>query len=375
MTSHRGDHFRPSRRHLAGPLAVAATVGLAVDLVTGGTASAAAATGSRLSVVAGTGTAGTPTPGRAAHSKLDQPFGLALDASGDLYIADARNHEVEKVTPAGKLSVFAGTGRAGPTVPGRARHADLLYPDGVAVGRSGVVYIADAGNHLIDRVSAGGMLSIVAGTGTSGPATPGRATRSDLSFPYGLAVGPTGALYIADTFNNQVDKVSPAGMLSIVAGTGAIGAVRPGPARRSPLNHPAGVAVTGRGVLYIADTFESQIVKVSQRGIISVVAGSGASGPATPGPARDSPLKYCYAVATDRGGNVYIADTFNHVVEKVAPSGHLSVVAGTGIPGRPAAGPATKRDLDEPDGVVVSSSGVIYISDYAANEVVKVVRR
>ena len=321
---------------------------------------------------AGNGHAGPPTTGSARKSELDEPFGLALDSKGDLYIADALNHDVEKVTPAGKLTVFAGTGHTGKTKPGRATSADLYYPDGVAVGPSGSVYIADAGNHVVDRVSTQGILSIVAGTARSGPSTPGRATKSDLNYPYGLAVSPTGDLYIADTFNNEVDEVSPAGVLSLVAGTGATAKVVPGRATRSPLNHPAGVAVTASGALYVADTFESQIVKVSRAGIISVVAGTGTGGQETAGPATGSELNYCYAVATDAAGNVYIADTFNHVVEKVSPSGRLSVIAGTGVSGRPSAGPALRRNLEEPDGVVVTKSGVMYISDYASNQVVKV---
>ena len=235
------------------------------------------------------------------------------------------------------------------------------------------MYIADAGNHVVDRVSAHGILSIVAGTGTSGSSTPGRATKSDLNYPYGLAVSASGDLYIADTFNNEVDEVSPTGTLSVVAGTGATGKVVQGRAHGSPLNHPAGVAVTTRGVLYIADTFASQVVKVSRTGILSVVAGTGTGGEETVGPAKHSDLNYCYAVAADTAGNVYIADTFNHVVEKVSPSGRLSVIAGTGIAGLPSPGPAIRRNLNEPDGVVVTKSGVMYISDYASNEVVRVV--
>jgi sugar lactone lactonase YvrE len=186
-------------------------------------------------------------------------------------------------------------------------------------------------------------------------------------------VSASGDLYIADTFNNEVDEVSPTGKLSVVAGTGVAGAVVPGRATRSPLNHPTGVAVTASGALYVADTFESQVVKVSRAGIISVVAGTGAGGQETVGPAKRSELNYCYAVATDTAGNVYIADTFNHVVEKVSLSGRLTVIAGTGASGLPSAGPPSRSNLEAPDGVVVTKSGVMYISDYDSNEVVKVV--
>ena len=369
MAFHPFAHLR-RRMAMVGTVVVMASGGVGLSSAT---ASASVPDVGQLRVIAGTGGSGPATPGPASNSMLDEPFGVALDGSGNLYVADALNHQVDRVSPAGTLTVFAGTGHQGTTVPGPATRSPLYYPDGVAVSRTGAVFIADAGNHVIDKVSPGGTLSVVAGTGSPGPSTAGPATRSDLNYPYGLAIDASGDVFIADTFNNEVDEVSPGGTLSVVAGTGSPGGVTPGPAVRSERDHPTGVAMAANGSLYVSDTFTSQIVKVSRAGVLSVVAGTGRGGRPTPGPATRSDLEYCYAVAVDATGNVYIADTFNHVVEKVSPSGVLSVIAGTGAPGTPTVGPATQRNLGEPDGVVVDGSGDVYISDYATSEVVEVV--
>jgi sugar lactone lactonase YvrE len=218
-----------------------------------------------LSIVAGvSGESGAPTPGPAARSELDDPTGVAVNRAGDLYIADAANNVIEQVTPAGALSVIAGDGGFGPPTPGPSTSSPLGAPAGVAVDASGVLYIADAGNDAVEKVTTGGKLSVIAGVpGESGAASPGAATSSDLGDPTGVAVDGSGNVYIADSANNVIEKVTPAGALSVVAGDGEFGPPTPGPATSSPLGSPAGVSVTAAGNLYIADTDNSDIEAVS----------------------------------------------------------------------------------------------------------------
>ncbi len=193
-----------------------------------------------LSVYAGTGARGAPTPGPATGSALSDPASVAVDSSGNLYIADLANNVIEKVTPAGQLSIVAGTGSAGAPTPGPALRSDLSYPIGIAVDSSGNLFIADSGNNVIEKVTPAGQLSIVAGSGVLGPPTAGPATGSDLHDPNGIAVDISGNLFIADSGNGDIEEVTPAGQLSIVAGTGSTGGglPTPGPATSSGLGLP-----------------------------------------------------------------------------------------------------------------------------------------
>ncbi|MGO9959092.1 MAG: hypothetical protein ACLP50_24520, partial [Solirubrobacteraceae bacterium] len=329
--------------------------------------------GGVLSVVAGVpAQSGAPTPGPATSSDLALPESVAVDGAGNLYIADPDNDVVERVTPGGDLSIVAGDGQSGAPAPGPATSSELGSPSSVAVDAAGNLYIADAGNDVVERATPEGILSVVAGYTPSGGPSPGPATSSDLSLPLGVAADSTGNLYIADTGNDVVERVTPAGVLSIVAGVPLqSGAPTPGPAASSDLGAPAAVAVDGAGNLYIADTGNDVVEKVTASGTLSVIAGvPGQSGAPTAGPAARSDLGEPAGVAVDRTGNLYIADTTNDIVERVTPGGVLSIVAGDGQFGAPTPGPATSSDLGEPAGVAIDGSGNLYIAD-AGNDVVE----
>jgi sugar lactone lactonase YvrE len=315
-----------------------------------------------LSVSAGSGAFGAPTPGPAANSALYIPSGVAVDGAGNIYIADSGNGVVEKVTPAGMLSIVAGTGTNGAPTPGPATSSNLWGPQGVAVDGAGNVYIADSGNSVVEKVTPAGVLSILAGTGTYGAPTPGPATSSELGAPMGLAVDGSGNVYIADYVNNIVEKVTPAGVLSIFAGNGMGDAPTPGPATSSALLDPRSVAADGAGNVYIVDDNE-MVEKVTSAGVLSIFAGNGMVGAPTPGPAASSQLAHPHGVAVDGAGNVYIADSGNNLVEKVMPGGVLSIFAGTGTAGAPTPGPATGSPLNYPSGVAADGAGNLYIAD------------
>jgi len=162
-----------------------------------------------LSIVAGVvGQPGPPTPGPATKSALNHPVGVAMDAHGDLFIADQWNNVVEEVTRAGKLSVVAGDGTQGPPTPGPATKSALNQPAGLLLDAHGDLFIADQSNNVVEEVTRAGKLSVVAGDGTQGPPTPGPATKSDLNWPCGLAMDAHGDLFITDVYNNVVEEVT-----------------------------------------------------------------------------------------------------------------------------------------------------------------------
>jgi DNA-binding beta-propeller fold protein YncE len=363
----------PRRRSGSGRriFGVAGLCALVVVAVPGFVAPSGAAAEGTLSVFAGTGASGAPTPGPATSSDLDAPTDVVVAPSGDVYIADADNNQVLKVTPDGTLSVFAGTGASGVPTPGPATSSDLDYPVGIAVDASGNVYIADEGNFRIEKVTPEGTLSVFAGTGTPGVPTPGPATSSALSDPVSVAIDSSGNVYIADQGSYRVLKVTPDGTLSVFAGTGSSGAPTPGPATSSPMM-PFYVAVDSSDDVYIADGGSNRVLKVTAGGTLSFFAGTGVSGLPTPGPATSSALGSPYGLRVDASGNVYVADYESSMVVKITAGGTLSIFAGTGTAGSPTPGPATSSDLNYPWGVGVDASGNVYIADTGNSLVLKV---
>jgi NHL repeat len=273
--------------------------------------------------VAGTGApANTGDDGPATEAQLNEPVGVAVTADGGFLIADTGNNEVRKVSAAGVISRVAGTGTPGNTGDdGPATEAQLHDPAGVAVTADGGFLIADALNNEVRKVSAAGVISRVAGTGTPGnTGDDGPATDAQLHEPTGVAVTADGGFLIGDTFNNEVREVSAAGVISRVAGTGIVGNTGDdGPATEAQLNRPVGVAVTADGGFLIGDTFNNEVREVSAAGVISRVAGTGIVGnTGDDGPATDAQLNKPFGMAVTADGGFLIADVVNNEVRKVS---------------------------------------------------------
>jgi sugar lactone lactonase YvrE len=326
-------------------------------------------TGGSISTVAGDGTTGFSGDGAAAATaQLNEPQGVALDASGMLLIADTANHRVRQVAPGGTIVTLAGSGSPGFSGDsGAATSAQLFAPAGVAVDASGNVYIADSNNHRVRRITSGGLISTFAGTGALGYSGDGSpAASATLHYPYGLAIDGAGNLYIADTRNARIRKVNPAGTITTVAGTGAEGfAGDGGPAASAQLYAPLAVAVDTPGNLYIADTYNHRIRKVTPEGAISTVAGTGVAGSAGDGAAATSAqLNLPKGVAVDLLGNVYISDSNGRRIRMVGSDGKISTVAGNGTEGYSGdGGPATNAQLSHPVGLAVDLHGRVYVAD------------
>ncbi len=312
------------------------------------------------------GSGGTVTPGPATATTLGQGYGVAVDANGNVYIADYNASVIEKVTPDGTLSIVAGVqGSFAAPTPGQATSSDLDSPEGVAVAPDGDFYIADSSNNLVEKVTPDGTLSVIAGNGSDSPPIPGAATSSPLGDIEGVAVDQAGNVYIADPDNNVVEKVTSDGTLSILAGNGGSGLPTPGPAADSRLYEPEGVAVDFSGNVYIADYENSLIEKVTPSGTLSIFAGiSGTYGAPSAGLATAEPLGGPDGVATNADGDVYIADYYENLVEKVTPDGMMSIVAGNTHNSPPTYGDAaTDTTSPAPFGVAAEPDGTFFTAD------------
>jgi hypothetical protein len=320
--------------------------------------------GAIIATVAGNGTAGYSGEGPATTVQLNYPEGVAVDAAGNLYIADTNNNRIRKVSN-GAMTTVAGNGTAGYSGDGQATSAQLNYPGGVAVDAAGNLYVADTNNNRIREVSSGVITTVAGGGASFGDGGP--ATGAQLFNPYGVAVDAAGNLYIADSGNSRIRKVSN-GIVTTVAGNGTQGfSGDNGAATSAQLSNPYGVAVDSAGNLYVADSGNSRIRKVTN-GTIATVAGNGTQGfSGDNGVATSAQLNNPFGVAVDSIGNLYIADSGNSRIRMVS-NGVITTVAGNGAYGYSGdGGLATSAQLGGPDGVAVDSAGDLYIADTGAS--------
>ena len=333
--------------------------------------------GGIITTVAGSGTAGySGDGGLATRAALDSPTSVAVDAGGNIFIADAFNVRIRKVTPGGIISTVAGGqyGYSGDGGPATGAAVSLLT--GVAVDANDNLFIADSDNNRIRKVTSTGIISTFVGNGLfrfAGDGGP--ATSAALYYPRGVAMDLSGNLYIADSYNGRIRKVTPSGIISTVAGNGTgDNSGDGGPATQAGLLYPSAVAVDASGNLFIADTDHNRVRKVTPAGIISTVAGNGFIGyTGDGGPAISAGLYGPIGLATDGSGNLFIADNQNNVIRKVTPDGIISTVAGNGSQGYSGdGGPALKAELNLPTGVAVDASGNLFIADTGNDRIRKV---
>ena len=331
-----------------------------------------------ISTVAGNGQAGYGgDEGPAVQGMLSWPFGAAMDSGGNIFIADDGNYRIRKVDTKGIITTVAGNGVRGFSGDGGpATQAKFGHINGLAVDNVGNVYLVDKENNRIRRVDASGLISTFAGNGEYGyDGDGGPASQARLKYPYGVAVDNFGNVFIADTGNYRIRKVDVNGIITTVAGNGTwANREDGGVAVQSSVDWPTGLTADKNGNIFIAEYNANRIRKVDTRGIITTVAGTGSQGySGDGGPALQASVNYPYSVATDRIGSIYIAATYNHRVRKVDTNGIITSVAGTGASGFGGdGGPAMLGKLSYPVSAVVDDARNLYITDYGNNRIRKI---
>jgi uncharacterized protein (TIGR03437 family) len=305
-----------------------------------------------VSTVAGNGTYGATGDGvQAINASFSDVTDVALDAAGNLYIADASNHRIRKVTPGGIVTTVAGTGVQGSSGDrGLAINATLNRPISVALDTASNLYICDSSNHNVRQVSlASGIITTYAGNGTAAYfGDLGLATAASLNFPLGVAADRYGYLYIADSGNNSIRRVSPGGMIVTVAGNSRAGFAGDGaPATGALLNIPSDVVVDSLGNLFIADSGNNRVRKVDgPTGIIGTIAGGASDGFfGDAAPAAISLLSFPWKIAVDAAGAVYVADRVNNRVRKISAGTYVATLAGAPVTSLSAASYAVNGPL------------------------------
>ncbi len=336
-----------------------------------------------ISAIVGNGTAGFSGDGSAALSaEVNFPSSMAMDKSGNLFIADSVNYRIRKVDTNGNISTIAGSGVAGNAGDGKAATAAQFGPPGgIAVDGSGNIYFSDTGNHTIRKVGTDGNISRFAGTGTlgfSGDTTPYTvaagtaivlASNAQIAGPTGIAVDSKGNVYFSDTGNNRIRMVSVTdSSITTIAGDGTGNYYGDGAnASYSEIYQPTGMAFDAADNLYFADTSNHRVRRIAAAdGKITTVAGFGIPGKADNGGlAVNSLLHYPTSVTVDTSGNLYIADSINNRVRMVTTNGVIATIAGgSALPGNTGdGGPALAARMNFPCSVLVNPAAKVYVID------------
>ncbi|CAJ0783391.1 NHL repeat-containing protein [Ralstonia chuxiongensis] len=320
-----------------------------------------------VSTLAGSGQPGSSN-GSGTDASFKAPNSLAVDAGGNVYVADTGNNLIRKITPSGAVTTLAGSGSDG-YVNGPAASASFSKPTGVAVDATGNVYVADWGNNRIRVISPDGLVATLAGSGLAG-SQDGTGTAASFRRPYGVAVDAGGNVYVADSGSNLIRKISTNAVVSTLAGSGGVGGFADGMGSAASFSLPVRITLDTSGNAYVADFYNNRIRKVTPSGVVSTVAGSGSPG-STNGSSADASFNGPYGVAVDASGNVYVADVGNNLIRKVSSDGSVTTFAGSGSSGS-SNGLLTQASFNRPQGVAVDSAGQIYIADSANNLIRKI---
>jgi hypothetical protein len=301
--------------------------------------------------------------GTGADARFDFPTGVAVDGTGNVYVADQNNDTIRKVTPQGVVTTLAGIAGAGGSADGTGSAARFFVPTGVAVDSAGNVYVVDQGNVTLRKITPAGVVTTLAGTRGRPGSTDGTGTAARFDFPTSVAVDSTGTVYVSDTDNASIRKVTAAGVVTTLAGPAGASGSKDGTGTAARLFSPAGVAVDGAGTMYVADTDNSTIRTITPAGVVTTLAGTSNAGGSVDGTGAGARFGFPAGVAVDTAGTIYVADTGNSTIRKATPAGVVTTLAGSArMPGS-ADGTGAAARFSEPADVAVDSAGNVYVAD------------
>ncbi|HXI11483.1 MAG TPA: NHL repeat-containing protein [Thermoanaerobaculia bacterium] len=310
--------------------------------------------------------------GTGSAARFSQPFGVATDSSGNVYVADTNNHTIRKITPAGVVTTLAGLAGSSGSADGTGSAARFNGPSGVATDSSGNVYVADFANRTIRKVTPSGAVTTLAGLAESGGSTDGIGSEARFNSPRGVAIDSSGNVYVADTNNYTIRKITPAGAVTTLAGLAFGSGSADGTGSAARFLFPRGVATDSSGNVYVADSDNHTIRKITTAGVVTTLAGLAGNFGSADGTASAARFYDPRGVATDSSGNVYVADTSNSTIRKITPAGVVTTLAGLAAVFGSADGTASAARFGRPEGVATDSSGNVYVADTGNHTIRKI---
>ena len=301
--------------------------------------------------------------GTGAGARFGAPLGVAVDTAGMVYVADSENHTIRKITPGGTVSTLAGLSGSSGSADGTGSVARFFNPSDLIVDSAGFIYVADRFNHTIRKITPSGAVTTFAGTALFQGSADGTGGAASFRFPKGLSVDAAGNVYVADTGNSTIRKITPAAVVTTLAGLAGNPGNVDGIGSAARFAFPPDVAVDAAGTLSVADANNSTIRRITPDATVSTLAGPADSGGSVDGPGVSARFSNPNGVAVDAAGNVYVADTQNQTIRKITRTGIVSTFAGLpGVPGS-AEGLGGAARFSNPYGVTVDTAGNVYVAD------------
>src|SRR5439155_440578 len=265
------------------------------------------------------------------------------------------NHTIRKITPAGAVTTLAGSAGQSGAADGAGSAARFYYPEGVAVDGAGNVYVADWGNYTIRKITSAGAVTTLAGSAGQSGTEDGTGTAARFDYPTGVAVDSAGNVYVADSYNNTIRKITPAGAVTTLTGSAGEFGSGDGIGRGARFNDPIGVAVDSAGNVYVADSNNHTIRKVTSAGAAATLAGSAGQMGSGDGTGTAARFNDPTGLAVDSDGNVYVSDTHNYTIRKITPAGVVTTLAGSAGQDGGVDGLGSAAQFDYPFGVAVDT--------------------
>ena len=317
-----------------------------------------------VSTFAGSLTEGS-ADGSVTAATFAHPTSLTFDATGNLYILDQLNCTIRKITPSGIVTTLAGSGNPG-FADGQGTAAKFNYPSGLAIDASGYLYVADG--LRVRKVSPTGVVTTLAGNATAG-AIDGQGTAASFYEATDVALDASGNVYVADFLNFKIRKITTDGLVSTFAGSGVHGSAN-GRGTAASFDSPNGLAIDAAGNVYVAEEITNQIRKITPSGFVTTFAGSTARG-SNDGSGLLASFYYPKGMAFDASGNLYVADNGSDLIRKITPQAYVSTIAGNGVEGF-ANGNGSSASFNRPADVVVDPSGNVFVADAFNNMIRKI---
>ena len=309
------------------------------------------------------GTSGS-TDATGSAARFFSPSGVSVDTAGNVYVADSSNQTIRKVTSAGVVTTLAGTAGSVGSANGTGSAARFRVPVAVSVDTAGNVFVADSSNHTIRKVTSAGVVTTLAGTAGSVGSTDGTGSAARFNAPYGVSVDTVGNVYVAEYSNHTIRKVTSAGVVTTLAGTANFAGSTDATGSAARFFRPIGVAVDTSGNVFVADSSNHTIRKVTSAGVVTTLAGTAGSDGTTDGTGSAARFSFPEGVSVDTAGNVYVADTGNRLIRKVTSVGLVTTEAGSGAAGSNN-GLGSAARFTTVRGIAVDTLGNVFASDYS----------
>jgi len=319
----------------------------------------------------GSPTGSGTTDGSGSSARFNAPRGVAVDGSGNIYVADYFNQTIRKITSSGVVTTLAGSAGVSGTANGTGGVARFKSPEGVAVDGSGNIYVADTSNQTIRKVTSSGVVTTLAGDPGFSCSFDGTGSGAGFCYPQGVAVDGSGNIYVADSNNQTIRKVTPSGVVTTVAGSAGTTGTANGTGSAARFNEPAAVVVDGSGNVYVADSNNATVRRMTSSQVVTTVAGSPGLTGTSDGTGNAALFNWPTGVTADTSGNIYVADAASNTIRMMTPGGVVTTIGGlAGVSGT-ADGPGSSARFSSPRAIAVSSFGIFYVADENNNRISK----